>query len=606
MKTLPKLPSLLLLLLPASFVTAAVQPGITDTLTFGNPASESAHHAAAEHSDTIQGGLGATARRLLPLDAGNWEGGKLSFAMKTDPQKPNYFTVRLWGSDRTTNRLILFCEGKQLGYRHLGDVDVLNSGNGAPAKNGRFFYETSPLPIEMTQGKTELHFEIRSTGSVYGYAKDFAQYQKPMTEPTRGIYRVYTHTDGCFVPPPDEKQGNTATPPPVRSQPGEEVLAKLKERVNTEVIKSLASKNPLNQHQLWFLAKTYPVKWTPGFQNADVVKKAVEAIDTLYVHYQADPQIAHSEPSVYNSDWFGVGPAANAVVLLAEPLKPLLDQEIPGAPGVARRAGWAEMFAACRDWHRENRRQYTNQTMISDTYGIYFPNRAIAVLAPKSALPEADALRYLHESAGIQPWLGSEKNGVPQKPLGEDYLQLTAKGLTKELGFVGYYGEVLDWMTSMYEATRPALDQPGDEKIKAALVKAARARSVFRYPALDDDGNRAMRAETIVGWRDEDHYPGDITYAERPTWDASPIEAPAVTLDPHLVGAVQGMFADNQFFATVEKEMREGGLRVTAGLLPVPDAFETLRAQPASTYRLPMSPASRTSPGRTRKTASSR
>ena len=46
------------------------------------------------------------------------------------------------------------------------------------------------------------------------------------------------------------------------------------------------------------------------------------------------------------------------------------------------------------------------------------------------------------------------RNSVRRKPgpdsrrwnVGTNYWQLTAKGLTKELGYVGYYGEVLDWV----------------------------------------------------------------------------------------------------------------------------------------------------------------
>jgi hypothetical protein len=284
------------------------------------------------------------------------------------------------------------------------------------------------------------------------------------------------------------------------------------------------------------MARAYDVKWTPIYHDTGSLKKIVEAIDALYCAYRQNPEIVHKEKSIYNSDWFGLGPAANAVVLLAEPMAPFLGQDIEGAKETMRREGWSAMFKACRDWHRENRRQYTNQTMISDTYGLYLCNRAVAALVPKEALPETQALDYLYQSAGIEPWLGSEKNGQPLKPLGDHYYQLTNEGLTKELGFVGYYGEVLDWMTSMYNATRPHPNEPGDAKIKAQLVKAARARAIFRYPALDNDENRAMRAETIVGWRDEDHYPGDITYAQRPTWDGSPIESAAATSDPALVG----------------------------------------------------------------------
>jgi hypothetical protein len=567
---------------------AADPSGIVDMLTFGDAAAEQAHQLTADHSEVTSGLLGVPARQLLPVQAADWQGGKLAFSMKVDPVKPTYFTVRLSGSDRSVNRLILFCEGKQIGYRHLGDIDLLDSPNGAPGFNGRFFYTTNPLPLEMTRGKNVLPFEIRSTGDIYGYASEWEKYQKPFKDSSRGIYTVYTHTEGCFVPPPQEKQGDAPAAAAVRRAPGPEVLATVRDRVDKQVHDLLASKNPLSQIQLWFLARAYTVQAVPAAEDSLLAKKAVETLDRLYLAFRLDPKIAHSEPSVYNSDWFGVGPAAQSVVLLAEPLRPFFDEEIGGAPGVKRRAGWTEMFVACRDWHRENRRQYTNQSMITDTYGIYLANRGAAVLDASKALPEAQTLRYLLESAGLVPWLGSEKDGAPTRPLGDHYYQLTAKGLTKELGFVGYYGEVLDWMTSMYEATRPSPGQPGDGAILAQLVKAAKARALFRHPALDDEGNRAMRAETIVGWRDQGHYPGDITYQERPTWDASAIASAAATLDPVLAGYAQQMFGDNQFFASVAEQLKTGNLRQTAGLLSVPSDYERLSKLPPSAARLPM------------------
>jgi hypothetical protein len=449
----------------------------------------------------------------------------------------------------------------------------------------------------MTNGKTELHFEIRSTGPVWGYGTTFAQYQKPMTDPTRGIYAIYTHTDGCFTPPAAERQGEAPADPPVRTAPGPEVLDQLKQRVNGTIAGMLKSVRPLDQHQLWFLSRAYSVPWTDAFRNPVVVKEAVGALDALFVAYRKDPRLAQSGPAIYNAGWFGVGPAACALVLLREPLKPYLDAGIAGAPGVIRHAGLAQMFQACRDWHRLNRRQYTNQSMITDTYGIYYPNRALEILVPDKALPEDVALRYLHEAAGIEAWKGSDKD-VPGTQgfsrtdwtVGDNYYQLTSKGLTKELGFVGYYGEVLDWMTDMYEATRPAPGEPGDPGLKASLVKAAHARAIFRAPGLDDEGNRAMRAETIVGWRDEGHYPGDVTYAERPTWDASTIRCVAATLDPVEIGYAQQMFADHQFFASIADQMKVKSLRSTAGLLDIPDDYETLKAQLPSPRRLPMSP----------------
>ena len=570
---------------------AAAQTGFVDTLSFGDPASEQAHQLSAPNSDTIAGGLGTPARRLLTLQPVSWEGGALSFTMKVDPVKPNYFTIKLWGDDVTQNRLILFVEGKQVGYRHLGDVDILDFGTEDRGYNGRFYYNTSPLPPDMTQGKTELHCQIRSIGRIWGYGTTFEQYQKPLTEPTRGIYRVYTHTDGFFAPPADEKQGAAPAHPPVRRGPGPEVLDQLKARVNREVDGLLTRPTALNQPQAQFLAKAYFVKSTPAFQNPAVIAQALKSLDATFAAYRRDPKLAQADPATYNPDWFGLGPSGYVLSLLAAQVKPRLDETIDDGAGgkIARRAAYAQMLVASRDWHRENRRQYSNQSMINDLYGIYLCNRGLRVVDPAQALPEKDVLRYLYESVGLQPWLGSEKNGVPTKPLGDSYYQLTAQGLTKELGYVGTYGEVIDWVTELYNATRPAPGQPGDPEIRAQLVKIAKARAVFRRPAVDADGSRAMRMETIVGWRDE-HYPGDVTYAERATWDASTLYAAAATLDPALVGYTQQMFADNQFFSSLSDQMKETGFRSTGGLLETAGQYELLAAQPPSAHRLPMSP----------------
>ncbi len=242
--------------------------------------------------------------------------------------------------------------------------------------------------------------------------------------------------------------------------------------------------------------------------------------------------------------------------------------------------------------------------MINDTYGIYLANRGVEVCDPAQAMPEAQIRRYLYESVGLEPWRDSD-SGATNDPtqtgfdtahdrktgwnVGSDYWEITHKGLTRELGYVGTYGEVIDWAVTLYDATRPAPGQPGDAKIEAQVEKIAQARAVFRYPAVDAAGNRAMRLEPIVGWRDS-HYPSDVTYGERPSWDASPLYIADQTLDPKELGYAQQMFADNQYFSSVQDRMRDKGLRVTAGLLDTPDEYDTVRAQPAAPYRLPMTP----------------
>jgi hypothetical protein len=577
---------------------AAASPAFVDTIIFGDAASETNHAFTGTHSEIISGGLGEPARILLPQADPAWEGGRLEFTLKVDPTNQNYATVRLWGSDATQNQLVLFCEGKQIGCRHLGDIEILDIGGEGAAFPGRFIYNTSPLPLATTRDRTNLDFEIRSYGPTWGYTSEFAQFQKPLAGPTRGLYQFYTHTNGCFVPPAAEKQGDAPANPPVRTGPGAEVLDQLKTRVNGEVKKQLASKTPLNQPQMQFLAKAYFVKWTSAFQNPQAVAQVLKSLDATFVAYRNNPKLAEADPATYNPDWFGLGMAGDALQLLAEPLQPFLGASIAdGDKTISRRAAYSEMFVASRDWHRQHRRLYTNQTMINDLYGIYLCNRAVEVVDPAHALSESAVRRYLYESIGLEPWRDSDPGGSAAAEtgggwnVGTNYWQLTARGLTKELGFVGYYGEVLDWATSLYEATRPAPGLPGDEKIKVQLEKIANARATFRYPGVDSDGFRAMRIEAVVGWRDSGHYPGDVAYAERSTWDASSLYTVAATLDPEAVGYAQQMFDDHQFFISLQRQMAQAnGIRVTAGLLGVPDQYELLKAQPPVRKRLPMTP----------------
>lgn len=596
---LPRRLVILLAALLSTLVSHLSSASVIDTLAFGDAASEKSHALTADHSESVIGGLGQPARILQSLAPVTWQGGSVAFIVKVDPEKQTYVTARLWGSDATSNCLILFCDGKQVGYRHLGDVEILDVGGGAPAFNGRFFYVTTPLPIQLTHGKTEVRLEIRSSGPIWGYGTTFAKFQLEMSRSSRGIYAITTHTNPYFSPPVSDKQGEALVHAPARPQPGSEVLDMLKQRVDGEIKRLLASTEPLKQMQLQFLAQAYHVTWTSAYHNANAVSRAVQSLDALFFAYRKNPKLAEADPNTYNAEWFGLGPAGNTLRLLAEPLSPFFDQliEDPRGGSITRRAAFSEMLQRCRDWHRRHRRLYTNQTMINDLYGIYLANRGIAVLTPAAAMPEAQVRRYLYESVGLEVWRGSDaggegpvENGGRAWGVGAEYWQLTNQALSRELGYVGYYGEVLDWVASIYDATRPAPGAPGDESIRAQLARMERARGVFRYPAVDGDGFRAMRIEAIVGWRDSGHYPGDVAYGERMTWDGSALYAAATTLEPESVGYAQQMFEDNQFFALLKEHMKQNSFRVTAGLLGVPDQYDRIKAQPASAHRLPMTP----------------
>lgn len=580
-------PVLMVLFLIAVRAGAA---GIVDTLILGDAASERAHKFTGERSEVVKGLLDETARRLLPPNSTDWLGGTLAFDLKVDPAAPNYFTLRLSGDDVSGSRLMLVIDGKSYGYLHLGDYDMLETGGAEPQFAGRFFYRTFFLPESVTKDRTHLRAEIRSMGPIWAYGQTIDKFQKPMTEPSRGIYRVYSHRDAAFAPPPEEKQG-TARVATIRTSPGPEALAAAEERVNKEITARLNDRRPLNQMQMMFLAEAWHVKWTAASENPAVIRRIVESIDAFGLAYRANPKLVLNDPATPNPDWFGAGPLGATLHWLAKPLAPYLDDRVAGASDrVTRRKLLAELFAYSREWNSRNRRLYTNQSMIKDLYGIYYANRGLEVVAPEQAWPEAKVRRYLYEAVGLQPWLGSDlPDGTPAKPLGENYYQLTARGLTRELGYVGSYGEVLDWVTKIYEATRPAPDQPGDPRLRDQLVKIALARSPFRHAALDAEGNRAMRMETFIGWRDN-KYPGVVNYAQKPARDACALEVAAVTKDPRLVGYAQQMIADNQFFASLETVMSENtSLRITHGLLSAPDCYRTITGLPASPHRLPLS-----------------
>ena len=573
----------LLLLLLVICPAAATRANTIDLITFGDAPDEKAHRLEATRSEVIKGSLDQPARQLLPLEKPGPDGGRVTFTLKVDPKQPNYFTLKVWGGDvgEERGRLLLFCEGKQVGVRHLGDVDAcLDILSNEPRFPGRFTYTTTVLPRAMTQGKESVTLEIRSLGRIWSYGDTWERFQKHLEQPSRGIYAAYTHAQPQFIPPSGEKQGDAPSDPPARSAPGPEVLDEIKARVNKEIAKLLAAPR-LNQMHMQLLAKGYRVKWTPAYQNEQVVKKIVEGLDALYAAHMTDAKLKQWDKETPNPDWFGFGPAGDAIRVLSDEIKPHVTGE--------RRANWTAMLIAARDWHRANRRLYTNQSMIKDLYGIYLANRAVAVLDPRQAMPEDEARRYLYESVGLQPWLGSDTPNGSAKPVGDHYLQLTDKGLTKELGYVGGYGEVLDWMASIYEATRSAHGEPGDERIRQQLAKAARARGNFRYPLLDRDGFRTMVLEQTVGWRDH-HFPGYVTYAQRPTRDAGPFETAVATLDPHVVGYAQQLIEDNQFFVSMREVMKENSFRVTAGLIGTPDQYEAIQAQPSSPHRLPMTP----------------
>lgn len=577
----------------ASFSACA---GTIDLLRFGDPASEQAHGLVSEASEPGVGALGQPQRRFLPLGADDWRGGSATFRLKVQGKAQNYLSVKLWGEDVSPNQATLYCDGKQLGYRQLSDIDILDQGGKYPAAPGRFHYITHPLPRALTSGKREIACKLRVTGPVWRYSLDFAKFQKPMTQASRSFYGLIVHTEKMVGLDTVEGKAPRAHAPDT-GDPA--VLKRVMQRVDREVDKLWALDRPLNQLEMSFMAKTYDTPWSKGYRSPRNRASIVRGIDAMWDLYKKDRNIAYHDKATPNEGWFGLGLIGQALRIAG----PDLQAELDGAPGgtdgapLTRRHALETMFADSLAWNRQHRRLFTNQSMIKDLYGIWYNNEGLIAIGSQLAEPREQLMPFFLESVGLLPWSGSRNaSNQPTYAAAEadarfsvppDYYQTTATGLTRELGYVGGYGEVLDWVADIYDATRPSKYQAGDPRIREQLVKIARARAPFRYPHWDAEGKRAMRVETAVGWRDL-YSPGDIVYGQRPSWDASSLQTAVATNDPHLLGYAQQMIADGQFFSGIEHAMEAKSLRATIGLIAVVEEYETVRRAPPQPHRLPM------------------
>ena len=548
-----------------------------DVLTFGDNKSVASHSVKYTYGEIYTGTLNQKALRLMPVSDNDYRGGILKFSMKVDPDRQNYCTVRFSGDETSANLMMLFIDGKQIGYRHLGDVDYLSSGVVAPPLFGRFYYVTLPLPIKYTKGKNKVDLEVRGYGRIWGYGSTFEKFQKNMTEPCLGMYKIYTHTDRCFVP---EGEENGKMPEVVTRTGGEgiEVLSELKSFVNKELKKLIERGCLKNQLEIWTLAQGYVTPWTVAYKNPDVIGVLLRSYDDFYERFRKNPKLVINDKTVNNSEWSTTAPLAQSIRLTWSEMKSEMSD--------GQKKKYAEFFKASLDYASTHRRSYTNQSMIIDLY-MYDVNRALTLLAPDMALPEELTLKYLYESVGLLPWSGVDNN----YPMGKDYWQLTAKGLTKELGYVGYYGEVLDWICEIYTTTcgddRRGV---GDKNILQQLIKAGKARTYFRYPSLDNDGFRCMRIEAVVGWRDFGHCPAEIAYAERGlASECTPLMMAYATKDPEFIGMAQQMLDDNQFFNMVKTKLKSSNMRSMRSLMQIPEQYEMIMGCKPEKYRMPMS-----------------
>lgn len=586
--------SILTRLLPGALLftvwAAPARGAVFDAIQFGDPGSEQSHQFEDGGAEAVRCESNEAARVPQPSDPLSWRGGGMKFNLRVQPGRQNYVTFKFRGGETNENSLLLLVGGRQLGYRFFGDVEIPSPAVREPVSPGRFYYVTLPLPMSATYRRDRLDFELFAAGPVWLSGRTFAQFQKELTTPGRAICRMVVHDDPFYVPGEEEVVAKVPEPIPPESRNGS--FDALKAHVNRELAALLADKGPIDQTGLLLLARAYHVPWTVAYRKEAVVEKVRDGMDELFRRRREDPGLARDDRSAVWPELTGFGPAGEAVLLLQKELEPFLAQEVSDAAErpVTRRRAWAELFEAGVRHLASARRPWAEQSLVIDR-NLHWNDRALKFLDSAKGLPPGMTLEFLRESVGVVPWSGPvDMKGKSALPVEARPMLFTAKGLPKEYGYDGGRGEgILGLAVPAYEASAPEPGKPGDGRILEALRKIVRARSVFRYPALHAAGNRIMRLESSVGWRDTE-FPGAPAYVQRPDTDSAPLAAAAaLPPDGEISGAARRMLDDGQYFPALDGMLKsEEGRRVAAALLAEPDRYRAAAALPPGGEPMPM------------------
>lgn len=452
--------------------------------------------------------------------------------------------------------------------RHGAGVDIFIHSVGAVSP-GAFWYRTSILPRWLTEGKSTVQIKLRSVGDLFAYGRpwDYDTYQMKLTQPTRGLYRIYTRTNPMFVPG-SEVQGHApdyATAPRRPQKNEEDYFKAFKDDQNKQLGELLKKEEP-TQNDAVTLADGYKVSWTTAYQNPQVVTQVIKALDAVCRKYHADENSAAA-------DWGGsFGAAGYALAAVAPAARTQLDERVDlGAGAKPRREQYADMLRASVDAGRFNRQTITAQA-IGNAWNIYRANRGLLALGAKDALSEDEARRYFREAAGMEEWRGSDlPGGGSTWELGRGVLMMTAKGTSREWNWccANCYGRMDPYVYEMYRLS-------GDTAFRDRAVQIEHAHNYMVYPSVDEGGYRAMLNEGVICTRNVYH-PGHTYYGY--------INVAASLADPLILGAVKQGMADNQLLDSWQ---------LGEASLFLPDDYARIKSALAKTSTLPPLP---TTPG---------
>ena len=180
----------------------AKSPAILDTIILGNAESEQAHNFSAENSVVGYGGLGDTYRQLYP-DEPAW------FEIAVDPERMNYLTVKMWGSEfpqKDRQHLAVTDEYGTFSLEYGTLWPDLDSMMHEQSQNGSYYYGTIRIPPQATLGRTKVKFKLFNRGNYNAYG---ATKYEAAPEYSRSLFKIATHTEAEYIPQADDKSATT-------------------------------------------------------------------------------------------------------------------------------------------------------------------------------------------------------------------------------------------------------------------------------------------------------------------------------------------------------------------------------------------------------------
>jgi hypothetical protein len=474
----------------------ATEAGRLDQVVFGDEADERAHRCNDAGSKIAYGLLNQPARVVAGHPETDPRG--LTIAMRVDPLRQNYFTLKFSGDEGSGAESVVCIGGRQIGYRKNGDYEAINRGSGK-ALPGRFYYNTILLPLDATRGRETVELTVLTIGDgTSGNAKNSGGKhgdKQVRIPPVRCYYRAYTHTQP-YLDVSDEVQGAKPAYPVADDIPEsrkQELLATYRQAQIDDFTKASATldadhaaKLSIEKYKddLRHYANVLMQPWSPAATVADkraALERIFRVIDNHVRDYYGDIRLVMH--GGHQGDWGGYYGALGEALYIVEPLlhdptvlgdqafsafldQPFTVKEAKGdyaLPGVdwdggslSRREAWERVLKANFDFARARHSYIYNQVLY--TYeGAWKAHEGLLIIGSRFSEGKARSHQILREALGVEPYLGEEVLVGPdgreldlyhslfrhdkQAIFTADFTNIVAKGLAKSK--VGADGHVV-------------------------------------------------------------------------------------------------------------------------------------------------------------------